>query len=144
MDARIDTVEFKCAGCGRAVRARIDQGGRSYPCPGCGAVLQIPKVAMTPRTTATPPAPTPSAPPGTNVHIHGHTIQQPGTRYLKTPSSVGELLRYMVCVWFGFSMVLLILSLFSTVTRYLSGLLFIVLSAGSIYQIYSLMRARQQ
>src|SRR5438552_19164447 len=54
------TIEFNCA-CGKNVRARVDQGGRSYDCPACGASLKVPKVAL--RPAAVGKVPTASAGP---------------------------------------------------------------------------------
>ena len=145
METQIDSIQFYCK-CGKLIRARVDQCGRSYSCPGCGNVVAVPKVAMASERQAGETAPTP--PPGTRVHEHGHTIDSSAPRklpaWLRVPTTIGELLVYIGCAWLIASVGLLILSLLSTVMGFISGLLFLALTAGTAYQVFVLMRARQR
>src|SRR5436190_20864194 len=96
-----DTLQFNCAGCGKLVHARMDQGGRSYPCPKCGAVVQVPKVTLSPRT------PSPPVPAGTDLHINSHAVQPPRQRklaWVKAPTTVTEFVIIIAVGWLGVSL----------------------------------------
>jgi hypothetical protein len=105
---QVDSIQFSCSGCGKLVRARVDQGGRAYPCPGCGAVVNVPKIALATRSA---PAPQPTPPPGTRVHEHGHVIEQQPPRqlpgWLRVPTTIGELIGYIGAAWLAASLLLL-------------------------------------
>jgi regulator of protease activity HflC (stomatin/prohibitin superfamily) len=136
----IDSFGFACGTCGRQLKAKVDQGGRSFRCPGCGAAVEVPQIAVVSKAATTPP-------PGTDVHLHGHTIgpTEPESKGpLKVPSTIGQLLMYLLVIWLGLSLILGVVSLFSTLLSYLSLLLFLGLTAGTVIQMYWVMRARQQ
>jgi regulator of protease activity HflC (stomatin/prohibitin superfamily) len=144
MESLLDTLEFNCTGCNKAVRARVDQGGRAFLCPDCGATFKIPKVAVVGRTALQP------AEAGTNLHRQSHEIQRPQAQmrklpaWIKVPTSFGELSAYIAASWLVLSILLGIFSFFSTTMYWLSLLVFLVVTGSAVYQMYLLLRARQR
>jgi DNA-directed RNA polymerase subunit RPC12/RpoP len=118
LNAQSDTIEFNCAGCGKQVRARIDQGGKRTRCPDCGSTIQVPRVALGPRPAAVSARTTPAI----QVPFHGHTIHaspNASSGWLRVPSTFSELLMYLIGTWGAMSLLLLIIGLFSTLLGYI-------------------------
>lgn len=145
MENQADRIEFSCA-CGKSFRARLDQRGKSYKCPGCGGAVIVPNTStIAPTPSPVPPPPVPAA-----AVVHTAQAGRPPARKLwlplqtpKIPSTVGQLLGYLTASWFIFGVVLLLPAFFS---RYLgiAGLVaFTMVSAAAVQQCWRLLSARQ-
>ena len=133
MPSSTNTIEFACK-CGQRVRARFDQGGKTYKCTSCGSDVHIPTVAIV------NPAPTADAAPTRRE-------AQPPLGFASTfpkmqvPASFGQLLLFVAGGWLVLSILIIPVMFFSAIA---AAILFLLFSLAAGQQIWSMLVARQR
>ena len=149
----IRTVNFSC-GCGKAFRARVDQGGKAYICPSCGVTVRVPQLGMA--TGAIPPIShgdshakvqadgTASANGKASESELTETRDNHSARFFSAPATFGHMLAHFMVTWTALSLLCFVISFTSIVMKYVALGLFLLTTAATIQQIWFLMRARQR
>ena len=124
----IESVQFSCASCGKRLRARADQGGRVYACPGCGGPVPVPRIVTDQAQPEAPPAEEPQPTVGL---------------FSRLPSSIGELMIYLVIAWSIVAFVSLVMMFFGAIAFYVGIVMFFLASLVAAQQVWQLLRAPQ-
>ena len=147
MSAIDDRIEFHCA-CGKAYRVKSELAGRRFRCSQCKQPMTVPSdtgvdtqnVADRPSPSTTP-AVRPTAMPET---VEGRVTSVRDDRSLRVPSSIKELLTYLVAGWGCIGLVALVVSLFSTYAAVVALLTFVAATGVSLHQTWLILNARQR
>jgi DNA-directed RNA polymerase subunit RPC12/RpoP len=123
----IETVSFSCPNCGKRLRARAEQAGRIYACPGCGGPVPVPAL-----TAPAAPAAQVSLPP------------EAGGLLTRPPATVGELALFLFIAWSAVAFVCLIAAFFGDIARYVGIIAFLLVTLEALRQGWLVLRARQR
>lgn len=125
---QIETVSFSCPNCQKHLRARGDQAGRIYACPGCGGPVPVPALSTQPAPAA------PTAPPAADE----------GSALTRPPATVGEFALFVFIGWTILAFVCLIAMFFGDMARYVAVIVFLLVTLEALRQGWVILRARQR
>lgn len=130
---QIDVVSFKCA-CGKRLQARVEQAGRVYACPGCGAPVAVP--SLRPTNVAAPAAPVEQG----EARAAASPTFAP---FARVPATVPELLFYVGLSWVVIVLASLVLVPFGTIPQLVALVCVLFGTLAAAQQAWLILYARQ-
>ena len=130
----ISAIHFVCS-CGRKLSAKPEQAGKSYACPGCSKMIEVPSLAVAASAYVKPGAPAePASPPVTRF-----------ARWLtQTPTSFRDFFSLIAMGWALVAVVSAVMILIGGWLGWVGLLLLLLATAAALHQCWLLVHARQR